>query len=122
MPVPFADAAMLVPIDAPIIAGITATYGLSFSDGFLSTLVASMVGGTAATLTGRAIVGGLLKLIPGVGSVVGGAISATAAAAVTTAFGEAYIAALDALFAKHMGEPPSQQEVLEEVRRRFTGK
>ena len=122
MPVPFADAAMLVPMQVAMVAGITATYGLSLSDGFLSTLVASMVGGTAATLTGRAIVGGLLKLIPGVGSVVGGAISATTAAAVTTAFGEAYIAALDSLFAKHMGEPPSQQEVLEEVRRRFTGK
>ena len=33
-----------------------------------------------------------------------------------------YIAALDALFAKHLGEPPSQQEVLEEVKRRFGGK
>jgi uncharacterized protein (DUF697 family) len=104
-----------------MIAGITATYGLSFSDGFLSTLVASMVGGAAATLTGRAIVGGLLKLVPGVGSVVGGAISATTAAAVTSAFGETYIAALDALFAKHLGEPPNQQEVLEEMRRRLAG-
>lgn len=121
IPVPFADAAMLVPMQVAMIAGITATYGLSFSEGFLSTLVASMVGGTAATLTGRAIVGGLLKLIPGIGSVVGGAISAATAAAVTSAFGEAYIAALDALFARHGGEPPSQQEVLEEVRRRFTG-
>jgi uncharacterized protein (DUF697 family) len=122
MPVPFADAAMLVPMQVAMVAGITATYGLSFSEGFLSTLVASMVGGTAATLTGRAIVGGLLKLIPGVGSVVGGAISAATAAAVTSAFGETYIAALDALFARHDGEPPSQQEVLEEIRRRFTGR
>ncbi|WP_254510170.1 YcjF family protein [Anatilimnocola floriformis] len=122
MPVPFADAAMLVPVQIAMVAGITATYGLAFSDGFLSTLVASMVGGTAATLTGRAIVGGLLKLIPGVGSVVGGAISATTAAAVTSAFGEAYIAALDALFAKHLGEPPTQQEVLEELRKRLGGK
>ena len=120
-PFPFADAALLVPMQVAMVAGITATYGLSFSEGFLSTLVASTVGGTAATLTGRAIVGGLLKLIPGVGSVVGGAISATTAAAVTSAFGEAYIATLDALFAKHLGEPPSQQEVLAEVRRRFVG-
>jgi uncharacterized protein (DUF697 family) len=91
---------------------LTATYGLSFSEGFLSTLVASTVGGTAATLTGRAIVGGLLKLIPGVGSVLGGAISVTTAAAVTSAFGKAYIATLDALFANHLGEPPNQQEVI----------
>ena len=65
----------------------------------------------------NAIVGSLLKLIPGVGSVIGGAINATTAIALTTAFGEAYIATLDALFAKHGGEPPSQQEVLDELRR-----
>jgi uncharacterized protein (DUF697 family)/predicted GTPase len=122
VPVPFADAAMLVPMQVAMVAGITATYGLSFSEGFLSTLVASTVGGTAATMTGRAIVAGLLKLIPGVGLVVGGAISATTAAAVTTAFGEAYIATLDALFTKYGGEPPTQQEVLDEVRRRLAGK
>jgi len=51
--------------------------------------------------------------------VVGGAISGGAAAATTTAFGETYIAALDALFARHAGEPPSEEEVIEEVRRRF---
>jgi uncharacterized protein (DUF697 family) len=104
-----------------MLATISATYGLSFSDGFLSTLVASTVGGTVATLTGRALVGGLLKMIPGVGTAVGGAISAGTAATITTAFGEAYIATLDALFTKHAGEPPSQEEVIEEVRRRFRG-
>jgi uncharacterized protein (DUF697 family) len=118
-PIPFADAALIVPLQASMVAGITATYGLSMSDGFLSSLVASTVGGAAATLSGRAIVGGLLKLIPGVGSIVGGAIGGATAAAVTTAFGEAYIAALDALFAKHGGESPSPQEVLDEVRMRF---
>ena len=34
-----------------MVVRITATNGLLFSDGFLSTLVASMVGGTAATVT-----------------------------------------------------------------------
>ena len=116
-PIPFADAALIVPIQVAMIAGITATYGLSFSEGSLSTLIASTVGSTAASLSGRAIVGSLLKLIPGVGSVVGGAINAATAIALTSAFGEAYIATLDALFAKHGGEPPSQQEVLDELRR-----
>ena len=118
-PIPFADALMIVPIQIGMVAGITATYGMSFSDGFLSALVASTLGASAATMTGRAIVGGLLKLIPGVGSVVGGVISATTAAAVTTAFGEAYIATLHALFTKYAGESPPQDEVLAEVRRRF---
>jgi uncharacterized protein (DUF697 family)/GTP-binding protein EngB required for normal cell division len=118
-PIPFADAAMIVPIQVAMIAGITATYGLSFSEGFLSSLVGSTVGGTLATLTGRAVVGGLLKLFPVVGWIVGGAINAATAAAITTAFGQAYIAALDFLFAKYRGEPPSSQEVLDEVRKRF---
>jgi uncharacterized protein (DUF697 family) len=118
-PIPFADAALIVPVQVAMVAGITATYGLPFSTSFLTTLVASTLGGAAASLTGRAIVGGLLKLLPGAGSLVGGAISATTAIAITTAFGEAYIATLHALFAKHGGEPPSQQEVLDELRRRF---
>jgi len=41
-PIPFADAALLVPIQLGMIAGITATYGLDFSEGFLATVVASV--------------------------------------------------------------------------------
>jgi uncharacterized protein (DUF697 family) len=118
-PIPFADAVLVIPIQVAMVAGITATYALSISEGSLSSLVASTVGGAAATLTGRAVVGGLFKLIPGAGSIIGGAITAATAAAITTAFGEAYIATLDFLFAKHGGEPPSPQEVLDELQKRF---
>jgi uncharacterized protein (DUF697 family)/predicted GTPase len=120
-PIPFSDAALIVPAQVAMIAGITATYGLSFSDGFLTALLASTLTGTGATLTGRAIVGGLFKLVPGVGSVIGGAISATTAAAVTSAFGEAYIATLHALFTRNQGEPPTAEEVIAEMKRRVTG-
>jgi len=54
---------------------------------------------------------GLLKLIPGIGSIAGGVIAATTAAALTTAFGEAYIAALEMLFVHNNGEPPTPEEV-----------
>lgn len=121
VPIPFADAAILVPIQVGMLASISAIYGLSLSDGFLRLLVSSTVGGAAATLTGRAIVGGLFKLFPGVGSVVGGTISGGTAAALTFAFGQAYIATLHYLFDKHSGEPPSQEEILYEVRQRFVG-
>lgn len=118
-PIPFSSAALLVPVQVGMLAGISAAYGLSFSDGFLRTLIASTAGGVVATLTGRLIVGSLLKLFPGVGSVAGGAISGTTAAALTTSFGETYIAILDALFAKHAGEPPSEEEILDEIKRHF---
>jgi uncharacterized protein (DUF697 family)/predicted GTPase len=111
-PIPFADAALLVPIQLGMIASITATYGLDFSEGFLSTVVASTVGATAATLSGRAIVGGLLKLIPGVGAIAGGAIAAATAGTMTTVLGETYLALLDKLFAKHGGEQPPPDEVI----------
>lgn len=90
-PIPFSDAALIVPVQVGMLASISATYGLPLSVASLGTLVASTVGGAAAALTGRAIVGGLLKMVPRTGWVVGGAISSSTAAAITTAFGETYI-------------------------------
>lgn len=118
-PIPLTDAIPLVTIQVGMLARISAVYGLSFSSGFLSTLVTSTVGGAIATLTGRLVVGGLLKLFPGIGTVVGGAISGSTAAALTTSFGATYIASLDAVFARNAGKNPSEEEVLEEVQRRL---
>ncbi len=118
-PIPFSDAVSLVPIQIGMLARISTIYGLSASSNFLSTLVASAAGGAVATLTGRLIVGGLLKLVPGAGSVVGGAIAGGTAAALTTVMGTTYIASLDAVFAKHEGEPPSEEEILDEMKRRL---
>jgi uncharacterized protein (DUF697 family) len=118
-PIPFADAALLVPVQVAMIAGITATFGLSLSQGLLTSVVASTIGGAAATVGGRVLVGNLLKMIPGAGSLAGGAINAAAAAAVTTTFGETYIAALQYLFAQHGGEPPTADEIVGEMRRRL---
>lgn len=118
-PIPFADAALIVPIQIGMIAGISATFGLPLSEAFLSSLVASTVTGTAATITGRAIVTSLFKLVPGVGTLIGSAISATTAAAVTTAFGEAYIRSLEALFKRRQGEPPTAEEILVTVKQQW---
>lgn len=118
-PIPFADAALLVPIQIGMLAGITATYGLSIGEGFLSTLVAAMLGSTVATMTGRSIVSGILKLVPGAGSLVGGAVSATTAATLTTALGESYIAVLHRLFTERQGEAPSNEDVIEALRDKF---
>ena len=119
-PIPFADAALLVPIQVSMLAGITATYGLSLGEGFLSTLVAATVGGVAATVSGRLLVTSLLKLIPGAGSIAGGAIAAATAAALTTALGEGYMTVLDKLFAERNGEAPTGDEVIGAVRKAFS--
>ena len=65
-----------MPIQVGMLAGISATFGLSIDHSFLSTLVGSILAGSGGTLAGRAIVSNLLKLISGVGSVLGGTIAA----------------------------------------------
>lgn len=119
VPILFSDAVGIVPIQVSMLAGISATFGLSIDKSFLSTIVGSIIAGAGGTLAGRSIVSGLLKMIPGAGSVVGGTIAATTAAGLTTAFGEAYIAALDILFAQNNGEPPTSEEVAEAFKTKY---
>jgi len=111
IPIPFSDAVGIVPIQIGMLAGISATFGLSIDEIFLGTILGTIIAGTGGTMVGRLIVGGLLKMIPGIGSVAGGTIAATTAAAITTALGEAYIAALAMLFVQNNGEPPTSDEV-----------
>jgi len=118
-PVPFSDAIAIVPVQVGMLAGISATFGLSIDQSFLTTIVGSIITGAGGTLAGRTIVASLLKMIPGAGSVIGGTIAATTAAALTTTFGEAYIAVLAALFIKNNGEPPTSEEVSEAFRKQY---
>lgn len=110
VPVPFSDALGIIPVQVGMIAGITAVFGIPADKGFLSTLVTSTFTSAAATAGGRALVGAFLKLVPG-GNVVGSAISATVAASVTTAFGEAYIATLYALLKEDPDRELSPEEI-----------
>jgi uncharacterized protein (DUF697 family) len=102
-----------------MLAGISATWGLPLSTAFLTTLLAAASGATAATFVGRAVVGGLLKLIPGAGSVVGGAISAATASTITAALGETYILTLSTLFSAKDGQLPTPDEVKREFQKRL---
>ena len=54
-------------------------------------LVTVLVGITGATGIGKTMVANVLKLIPGAGTVIGGAVSAVTTATLTAALGEAYI-------------------------------
>ncbi len=85
-PIPIADAALIVPTQLALMARISAIYGIPKETAGMSAIVATSV----ATAAGRGAVTGLLKLIPGAGSIIGGAISATTAAAFTAAMGYAW--------------------------------
>ncbi len=91
VPIPIPDAAVLVPEQIAMLAKITAVFGVPMQKATITAILSSMIGTASTTTAGRAIVTSLLKLIPGAGSVVGGAISAATASALTAALGEAYI-------------------------------
>lgn len=91
VPIPFSDAALLVPAQITMMAGITACFGFQLEKATLTAVVSSTIGTAGATVLGKTIVSGILKCIPGAGSVAGGAISAATAGALTAALGEAYI-------------------------------
>lgn len=97
-PIPFSDAALLVPTQVGMIAGITVIFGLDISKSFLTSFVSATIGSAGATVLGKTIVSNLLKLIPGVGTVAGGLISGTTAGLLTTALGEAYIMIMEMVY------------------------
>lgn len=106
VPIPFSDAAILAPIQVTMLASISLAMGLDVTRTFLTTLVTSAAGIVGAGYAGRTIVSGLFKLIPGAGSLIGGAISGTTAAALTTTMGLAYIKALKYLIENNIELSP----------------
>jgi uncharacterized protein (DUF697 family)/predicted GTPase len=86
-PIPVADAAVLVPIQLGMMATISRIYGIDVGRATTAALAATVT----ATTTGRTLAGGLLKLVPGVGTVVGGAITAGVASGLTLAMGQAWL-------------------------------
>lgn len=90
IPVPFADAPVLIVAQIGMLAKITAIFGISLKDHFLRTAITSILGTSTTTVTGKTIVTGLLKFVPGVNTVTG-VISGTTAGMLTAALGKSYI-------------------------------
>ena len=82
-PIPFTDAALLVPIQVGMITALFKAYDQKMVTG----AIRGAVWAVAATSFGRGIVGNAFKFIPGLGTVAGAAISATTAAGVTELIG-----------------------------------
>lgn len=91
IPIPFSDAAILVPEQVAMLGGITAVFGIPIEKASLVAIISATVGTLGTTTAGRSIFANVIKFIPGAGSIVGGAISGSTAAALTAALGEAYI-------------------------------
>lgn len=94
-PIPFSDAAVLVPLQITMMASIANTYGLSLD----RSTAASIAATAATTVAGRTAATSLLKLIPGAGTVVGGTINAAVAGTLTYAVGHAWVRVCERLSA-----------------------
>jgi uncharacterized protein (DUF697 family)/GTP-binding protein EngB required for normal cell division len=84
-PIPFSDAALLIPIQTGMIVGIAAIYGINIG----KAAITSIASGVGITSLGRSVAGGLLKFIPGVGTIIGAVINSSVAGAITGAIGTA---------------------------------
>ena len=89
IPIPFADAPLLIGQQVAMMVAINSIFKFDVSKDALKSLATAAIGG--ATVVGKTIVANALKFIPGVGSVAGGTISATTAGFITLALGKAYI-------------------------------
>ena len=90
IPIPFADAAALIPEQIGMIASITSLFGLPVEKSTITAIVYATLGVSGATVGGKALAN-LAKCIPGYGTAIGSAISGAIAASITAAMGEAYI-------------------------------
>lgn len=102
VPIPFSDCALLIPTQMTMIAYITAIFGFDVNKSVITALLSSTIGAGGATLLGKTAVSNILKLIPGAGSIAGGAVSAGTAGVITAALGEAYIAIMEKVFRGEM--------------------
>lgn len=122
-PIPFSDAAILVPIQIAMIARITAAYGLTVPSSKLAALVGSIMLSSGATTAGRWMVSSILRMTPG-GQIPAAAISGAVAATLTTAVGKAWVEVCERMLerdasAAALDTNAMQQLFREEFRRRF---
>jgi len=91
IPIPFADAPLLVLQQVAMMLAINDIFKFDISEDALKSLATAVIGVGGATVVGKTIVANALKFIPVAGSVAGGALSATTAGLITLALGKAYI-------------------------------
>lgn len=122
-PIPFSDAAILVPIQVAMIARITAAYGLTVPSSKLAALVGSMLLSSGATTAGRWLVSAALRFVPG-GQIPALAISGAVAASLTTAIGKAWVEVCERMLERDTTGSPMDMAAMQalfrtEFQRRF---
>ena len=83
IPIPMSDAIPITAAQVGMVVALGKTFGITLSQAAANS-IASV---TLTQQAGRALASGILKMIPGVGTIVGGIIGASTAAALTEALG-----------------------------------
>ncbi len=100
IPIPFSDALAIAPIQAGMIYKMNDAFGMDLEESVAASLFTGLLGVTTIGQTAKVIVANLIKLIPVVGSVAGGAT----AVIITEGIGFAYLKVLEKCFNDETGE------------------
>jgi predicted GTPase len=112
IPIPLVDLATLAPIQAGMMLGISSAFGLTLDRQQIMQVITTTLGTLAASFAGKWAVGNVLKFIPGPGSIVGSALNAAVAGAITRGIGTAFIRFLYR-FMERNNRVPSADEILD---------
>lgn len=120
-PIPFTDTSLLFFIQLSMIMAISVVYGLEIQKSVLSTLIQSSLS-IGTTVLSEQVLASFVKLIPGIGTTVGGAISSAVAVAITAALGTAYIKIMERIYIgdlqlSDLENGKAQGELIKEIRR-----
>ncbi len=102
-PIPFSDMPLITGIQAGMIYKMNDAFEVSLRKSVTPTFITGILGVTGIGLGAKAFVN-MIKFIPGVGSVIGGAISGITAVVITEALGFAYLKVLEKCFNDETGE------------------
>ena len=94
-PIPFSDIAILLPTQCAMIVHISSIYDLELNADTATTIAKAFAAAIGAGFAAKITLSNLLKFIPIIGTIGGGAINVVAATSITKLMGEAYIAYLD---------------------------
>jgi uncharacterized protein (DUF697 family)/GTP-binding protein EngB required for normal cell division len=111
-PIPLADAAGVFGVQVGMIVAISLQMGVKLKRSDLQPMAMTLIGALGLTAGGRFIAGQFAKLIPGLGTVAGSAITGSTAAAITYGLGRAYIEFLRSFFGEHDRMPNADELAL----------
>lgn len=97
-PIPGSDAPIIAAVQSTMVYKINSEFEVDEDKSKMISILAGIIGTTALAQIGKTVVSNILKIVPGVGSVIGGTISAATAIGITEAVGNAYIAVLEKFY------------------------